>query len=76
MNATTTGRATNTRVHSGTILPGDVVRTGWGTLHIIDRQVLTVEQWWYNGYQNANLTFVDGSTETLWSGTYWPAIRD
>ena len=76
MNATTTGRATNTRVSSGTIAVGDVVRTGWGTLTIIDREVDGIVRWWHNGYQNANLSFTNGDTETMWSGTIWPAIRD
>lgn len=76
MNATTTGRATNTRVHSGSVRPGDIARTGWGTLHIIDREVATVEEWWYNGYRNANVTFTNGDTTTLWSGDWWTAIRD
>lgn len=76
MNSSTTHRATNTRVHSGSIAVGDIVRTGWGTLHIIDREVASVERWWYNGYQNANLTFTNGDSETMWSGTIWPAIRD
>ena len=66
---------TNTRVSTETIATGDVVRRGYGTSTITDSMVTDVQRWSYNGYVNANLTFADGTTETMWSGTYWPAIR-
>ena len=71
----TTTLPTNTRVHAASVRIGDVVRTGWGTLNIIDREVASVHVWMHNGYTNADLTFTDGSADTMWSGMIWPAIR-
>lgn len=66
---------TNVRVCSRDIQPGDIIRTGFGTRAVIDREVASVERWYYNGYCNANLVFSDGTKETLWAHTYHPAIR-
>lgn len=75
MTATTASLPTNVRVSTESVRSGDVIRTGWGTLHIIDREVTGVERWMHNGYTNAMLTFADDTTEAMWAGTIYPAIR-
>lgn len=59
------------QVSTRTIAVGTRVTTGWGTLNIVTREVATVEGWHYNGYYNVNLTFTDGTSDTMWDGTYW-----
>ena len=59
------------QVTASTVEVGDVLRTGYGTLNIVDREVSDVQRWTTeNGYTNARLTFTNGDTEILWAGTY------